>query len=455
MKNISFIILIYKFLNVWSSCFLEKNNNTTAVSDAINIGNFCETENEKADTIPDIITLETDGGELDTYRIHYIDEGSSANVYKGKNFQKNETFALKLYPKDDKNGFENEKEIYKLLKSEYIPKIYGTARYAEKYKVLILEYFECTLYDYFKKNLVKNLEMFVIIKHILFGLRLLHDNEIIHNDLKSNNIFIVEDLQIKIIDFGLSCTENNLYFIFEDYNPKEINQYTYISPEVRNSISYTTKADIWSLGSLIKDIVSYLCPKYFSKIDLEYITKIICACHSNDFMQRPSAKSLSYCSIFDIMYPFLDILKNESIEKLIFSSFMFFIKDKNKITFCFNLRRIYLYCIKSSSNQHTIDQKLFGYLDDHKFLKSVFKDKHIFLSQYRFFFISIDNSNLFSVMDLDYRTLIMVEEFCKNFALLLESPISTVNLFQGIYQNIQKLEENKIFKILKKELEQD
>ncbi|KAK1347976.1 hypothetical protein CWI37_0092p0050 [Hamiltosporidium tvaerminnensis] len=107
MKNISFIILIYKFSNVWPSCFLEKNNNTTAVSDAINIGNFCETENEKADTMPDIITLETDGGELDTYRIHYIDEGSSANVYKGKNFQKNETFALKLYPKDDKNGFEN------------------------------------------------------------------------------------------------------------------------------------------------------------------------------------------------------------------------------------------------------------------------------------------------------------------------------------------------------------
>lgn len=40
--------------------------------------------------------------------------------------------------------------------------------------------------------------------HILLGVQYLHNNNIIHRDLKLGNLFLDDNLQVKIGDFGLA-----------------------------------------------------------------------------------------------------------------------------------------------------------------------------------------------------------------------------------------------------------
>lgn len=70
----------------------------------------------------------------------------------------------------------------------------------------------------------------------------MHIEDIIHRDLKSENIFIHEDY-LKIGDFGCAIRSNTKRNTL-------VGCLAYISPEQFNSESYDEKIDIWSLGVL-------------------------------------------------------------------------------------------------------------------------------------------------------------------------------------------------------------
>ncbi|XP_059163797.1 mitogen-activated protein kinase kinase kinase 2-like [Physella acuta] len=90
---------------------------------------------------------------------------------------------------------------------------------------------------------------------ILDGVDYLHQNKILHRDIKGNNILMEDDMNIKITDFGIS------EFIEGEGVSTEIGTVRYMAPEVVYTeggkiINYTSRADIWSVGCTVIEMLT-------------------------------------------------------------------------------------------------------------------------------------------------------------------------------------------------------
>lgn len=121
---------------------------------------------------------------------------------------------------------------------------------------IVLEYFDGMALDKFLKienNMLNEQDKFKIINQILDAIKYSHNKNIIHRDLKPSNILIDKDLNIKVIDYGVSKLKDTFY---SDYTLKSYMSAKYASPEQKIGIDITHKSDIYSLGIIIYEILS-------------------------------------------------------------------------------------------------------------------------------------------------------------------------------------------------------
>ena len=84
---------------------------------------------------------------------------------------------------------------------------------------------------------------------ILLALMHLHKEQILHRDLKTENIFLSADGLIKLGDFGVSRVLGNTLAATRAGTPH------YVSPEIVGGELYAEKADVWSLGVVLYEMV--------------------------------------------------------------------------------------------------------------------------------------------------------------------------------------------------------
>ncbi|KAI2630664.1 kinase-like domain-containing protein [Hypoxylon sp. NC1633] len=98
------------------------------------------------------------------------------------------------------------------------------------------------------------------VRQILNGLSYLHNRDIIHRDIKGANILVDNKGTIKISDFGISKkleASNILSGANNNKNrPSLQGSVFWMAPEVVKQTSYTRKADIWSLGCLVVEMMT-------------------------------------------------------------------------------------------------------------------------------------------------------------------------------------------------------
>lgn len=98
------------------------------------------------------------------------------------------------------------------------------------------------------------------VRQILHGLSYLHNKDIIHRDIKGANILVDNKGTIKISDFGISKkleATNILNGANNNKNrPSLQGSVFWMAPEVVKQTSYTKKADIWSLGCLVVEMMT-------------------------------------------------------------------------------------------------------------------------------------------------------------------------------------------------------
>ena len=92
---------------------------------------------------------------------------------------------------------------------------------------------------------------------ILVAIQQLHERNIIYRDLKPENILIDREGHIKLIDFGFSRQMRN---IKHDKARTNCGTPAYAAPEVLIGAGYDYKADIWSFGILICEMLGGFTP---------------------------------------------------------------------------------------------------------------------------------------------------------------------------------------------------
>jgi dual specificity tyrosine-phosphorylation-regulated kinase 2/3/4 len=119
---------------------------------------------------------------------------------------------------------------------------------------IVFELLSFNLYDLLKANSFKGFSNTLVrrfILQVLKGLCFLKDHQIVHCDLKPENIILANGKEsiIKIIDLGSSCFESEkLYFYIQSR--------IYRAPEIILGISYTTAIDMWSLGCIVAELLT-------------------------------------------------------------------------------------------------------------------------------------------------------------------------------------------------------
>lgn len=98
------------------------------------------------------------------------------------------------------------------------------------------------------------------VRQILNGLSYLHGQDIIHRDIKGANILVDNKGTIKISDFGISKKLEATNILSgaanNKHRPSLQGSVFWMAPEVVKQTSYTRKADIWSLGCLVVEMMT-------------------------------------------------------------------------------------------------------------------------------------------------------------------------------------------------------
>ncbi|CAL1704526.1 unnamed protein product [Somion occarium] len=156
------------------------------------------------------------------------------------------------------SALEREIELLKDLQHENIVQ-YHSSCIDEDHLNIFLEYVPggsvtsvLRNYGAFEEPLVRNW-----VRQILLGLNYLHERDIIHRDIKGANMLVDNKGGIKISDFGISKkVEDNLLPGNRAHRPSLQGSVFWMAPEVVKQTAYTKKADIWSIGCLVVEMLT-------------------------------------------------------------------------------------------------------------------------------------------------------------------------------------------------------
>lgn len=129
------------------------------------------------------------------------------------------------------------------------------------------------LFKYAQEHALNESEVRGIFKEILHAVTHMHSHNVVHRDLKLENIkFTIENTSksnIKILDFGFACK------LHKDSNGLTGAYYTldYAAPEILLNKKYTESCDLWSLGVILYTLLCGNMPfrRQSDKIDDEHL----------------------------------------------------------------------------------------------------------------------------------------------------------------------------------------
>jgi len=210
--------------------------------------------------------------------IKEIGQGSYGIVYKARNRITKELCAIKKISlgKCKLDKAQEEADKLKNLEKIGIPDTilkYYDAYIDESNFYIVTEFCENgDLNDVIHKNLHISLDEKMIWNYFLeicIALYFLHKNRILHRDIKPLNVYLVPGNHIKLGDFGLAKTLKDT-----DYTTTFVGTPLYVCPEIIRHLQYNNKADIWSLGVMLYEMVTKTWP-FMSYDQYEILTKIL------------------------------------------------------------------------------------------------------------------------------------------------------------------------------------
>ncbi|GAB1225789.1 hypothetical protein ENUP19_0263G0006 [Entamoeba nuttalli] len=195
-----------------------------------------------------------------------IGRGAYGEVFQGMNTDSGEFVAIKQMKVNKKSVMKEVMEeirLLKKLKHQHIVR-YIASTESHGFLYIIMEYMESgSLLNIVKKfNHLNESLSAKYIHQVLDGLTFIHDQGIVHRDIKAANILVAKDGSVKIADFGVSVQMNGNEKQETGNDEDPIGTPNWMAPEVIQMQGTTVKADIWALGCTVIELITGNPPYY-------------------------------------------------------------------------------------------------------------------------------------------------------------------------------------------------
>lgn len=239
-----------------------------------------------------------------------VGSGGMANVYLARDLILDRDVAVKVLRFDFQDNqdairrFQREAMAASQLLHHNVVEVYDVDE-EEGQQYIVMEYVKGNdLKTFIREKSPVSLELAVnIMSQILSAIDIAHRHNIIHRDIKPQNILITENNEVKITDFGIAV-------VLSDTSLTQTNTLLgsvhYLSPEQARGGSATVKSDIYALGVVLYELITGEVPydgesavsvalKHFQeefprvKEHLDYVPQSL-----ENVVMRATAKSLEH-----------------------------------------------------------------------------------------------------------------------------------------------------------------
>ncbi|XP_078492589.1 serine/threonine-protein kinase PLK1 [Ciona intestinalis] len=270
--------------------------------------------------IPEILKDVSTGKKYQRGR--FLGKGGFAKCYEIVDLETKKIFAGKIVPKallvkpHQKDKMAQEITLHRSVLHENVVGFHGFFEDSDfVYVVLELCRRRSLMELHKRRKAVTEPEARYYMRQIILGMQYLHSKKIIHRDLKLGNLFLTDDMEIKIGDLGLATQVD-----FDGERKKTLcGTPNYIAPEVLGKKGHSYEVDIWSLGCIMYTLLigkppfettslketysrikknEYRIPPSISPIARNLITKML----RNDPPSRPSVHNLLQDDFFTCGY---------------------------------------------------------------------------------------------------------------------------------------------------------
>ena len=204
------------------------------------------------------------GKTISHYKIlEKLGEGGMGVVYKAQDIQLQRLVALKFLPPhisehpEEKARFVHEAQSASALNHPNVTTIYGIEESPEGL-FIAMEYVEGrTIKEIVEKETPSIKKILDIAIQVCEGLNSAHKKDIVHRDIKSDNMMVTKEGQVKIMDFGLAKLKGATKLT---KSGSTLGTAAYMSPEQASGEEVDQRSDIFSFGVVLYELLTGQLP---------------------------------------------------------------------------------------------------------------------------------------------------------------------------------------------------
>jgi serine/threonine-protein kinase len=202
------------------------------------------------------------------YRVtDLIARSGMAAIFKGVDTTNEQVVALKVpfmqFESDPGfySRFQREQEIGRALEHPYILRLLDSADQKKSRPYLVMEFLEGQTLAHLMQRVhpIPEHDAAKLVSRICEALHYMHEHDVVHRDLKPDNIMICNDGTIRIMDFGIAKFAGSRRLTFGGFTPA-MGTPDYMAPEQVRGKRGDRRTDIYSLGAILYEMVTGQTP---------------------------------------------------------------------------------------------------------------------------------------------------------------------------------------------------
>lgn len=225
-----------------------------------------------------------------------IGRGAYGVVYRAVKRGTNKPCAIKQIEFEDESELNEhmlEIDLLKNLRHQNIVEYRGFIQKAHELYIILEYCARGSLRDILKHGPLLEDDTVNYVTQTLYGLQYLHEQGVIHRDIKAANLLLTEEGIVKLADFGVSTRINRMAMTYAG-SPN------WMAPEVMTGQGASTVSDIWSLGATVVELLTGNPPFHnlvnesacYAIVNEEYIPPLTLSAECRDFLSRCFQKNM-------------------------------------------------------------------------------------------------------------------------------------------------------------------